>query len=147
MNCKLQKLEELGTPIMTGIVGAGQMGSGMIAQMAVMKGIRPAVVADINLPRAIEAYKTAGFSEGAFKVTNKLSEANDCLRQGKFVATEDPAVAVQAEAVQAVVDATGVPDIGAKVAFDSIMNQKHMVELDKTSFIYKLREMQDLLFK
>ena len=33
LNYKLEKLEKAGTPILVGIVGAGQMGQGMVSQM------------------------------------------------------------------------------------------------------------------
>ena len=49
LNYKLQELEEQGKSIKTGIVGAGQMGMGMVSQMTLMKGMTPAIVIDINL--------------------------------------------------------------------------------------------------
>jgi predicted homoserine dehydrogenase-like protein len=52
MNYKLLELEEKGTPIYAGIVGAGQMGRGMVAQMLSMKGMRPAVLADVVVDNA-----------------------------------------------------------------------------------------------
>ena len=39
MDMKLAKREEEGKIIRTGIVGAGQMGRGMVTQMVLMKGI------------------------------------------------------------------------------------------------------------
>lgn len=126
---KLIKREQDGNPVSIGIVGAGQMGRGMTAQLTVSKGMRPSVLADINVENAINAFKGAGLSEGDFVVTNKLSEANDALKKGKFVATEDSAIAINADAVDVVVDATGIPNVGAKVAYDSIMNKKHIVLL------------------
>ena len=44
MDKKLAKREEEGKIIRAGIVGAGQMGRGMVTQMALMKGIMPAIV-------------------------------------------------------------------------------------------------------
>ena len=46
MNKKLEQREKEGKIIKCGIVGAGQMGRGMVTQMVLMKGITPAVVSD-----------------------------------------------------------------------------------------------------
>lgn len=53
LNYKLLQLEENGKHIMTSIVGASQMGRGMVGQIMSMKGMRPAVVVDIDIQNAI----------------------------------------------------------------------------------------------
>lgn len=60
MNKKLEQREKEGKIIKCGIVGAGQMGRGMVTQMVLMKGITPAVVSDIDLELAVHAFKYAG---------------------------------------------------------------------------------------
>ena len=56
MDQKLLKREEEGKIIRTGIVGAGQMGRGMVTQMAIMKGISPSIVSDIKIENVINAF-------------------------------------------------------------------------------------------
>lgn len=63
MNKKLAKREEEGKIIKCGIVGAGQMGRGMVTQMVLMKGITPAVVSDIDQELAVHAFKYAGVKD------------------------------------------------------------------------------------
>ena len=41
MNWKLEQREKEGKIIKVGIVGAGQMGRGMVTQMVLMKGMTP----------------------------------------------------------------------------------------------------------
>lgn len=130
LNYKLKALEKRGDNIKVSIVGAGQMGRGMVSQMMLMKGIMPALLVDINLENAINAYKMAGLTEDDFKVVKTLSQANECMEQGKFVVTDDADIASKANLVQCVIDATGVPEVGAKVAVDSITNKKHIVMLN-----------------
>ncbi|MGQ9494376.1 MAG: hypothetical protein ACUVR2_11560, partial [Anaerolineae bacterium] len=60
LNDRLHVREEEGNPIKLALVGAGQMGTGMVSQMEQMKGIRAMAVADIILERATKAYKEAG---------------------------------------------------------------------------------------
>ena len=46
MDKKLIKRQEEGKIIKTGIVGAGQMGRGMVTQMVLMNGMMPAIGSD-----------------------------------------------------------------------------------------------------
>src|SRR5699024_4637731 len=48
----------------------------------------------------------------------------------KYVAAEDSEFVTKANLIDVVVDATGVPDVGAKLAMDSIFNKKHIVMLN-----------------
>lgn len=130
INYKLKALEERGESIKVSIVGAGQMGRGMVSQMMLMKGMKPSVLVDINLENAINAYKMAGLTEDDFRVAKTLSEANKFIEEGKFVVTEDADIASKVDLVDCVVDATGVPEVGAKLALDSITNKKHIVMLN-----------------
>ena len=63
MNWKLEQREKEGKIIKTGIVGAGQMGRGMVTQMVLMKGITPAIVSDIVVDNAVHAFKYAGVKD------------------------------------------------------------------------------------
>lgn len=130
LNTKLAKLEEEGKTIRVGLVGAGQMGKGMVSQMKLMRGMTPSLVVDINLDNAVESFVLAGISKDDIVVAKTLEEVNVAMEQGKYVAAEDFEFAVKANLVDAVVDATGVPDIGAKLAIDSIFNKKHIVMLN-----------------
>ena len=91
MHKKLAKREEEGKIIRTGIVGVGQMGRGLVAQMALMKGIMPAIVADHTLEKVIKAFHSAGISDEDIAVAKTLEEANRFMEQGKYVATENDA--------------------------------------------------------
>lgn len=130
VNYKLEKLEAEGKKIKAGIVGAGQMGKGMVSQMMLMKGVMPIAVVDINVENAIKAYKNAGLSEEDFRVVNTVAEANTWMEKGKYIVSDNAEVVSKANLVDAAVDATGVPEVGAKVAMDAISNKKHIVMLN-----------------
>jgi predicted homoserine dehydrogenase-like protein len=131
MNYKLAELEKAGKPIYAGIVGAGQMGRGMVGQMLSMKGMRPAVVADATLDKARNAYIDAGLQEGAdFGAAETVAEGDKLLASGKFVVTVNNELATKCGAVHCVVEATGVPETGARAAIDAINNGKHIVMLN-----------------
>jgi predicted homoserine dehydrogenase-like protein len=131
INYKLANLEKEEKPIIAGIVGAGQMGRGMVSQMMSMKGMRPAVVADISPENAKNAYLEAGLAEGKdFVQAETIEEGNKILDSGKFAVSCNSELATKCRAIHCSVDATGVPEVGAKVAVDAINNKKHIVMLN-----------------
>ncbi len=129
MDKKLAKCEEDGNIIITGIVGAGQMGRGMTTQMVIMKGIKPAIVADIIVENAVAAFRCAGVAEEDIVVADTLEDVNYYMEQGRYVATADANLVTSANMVQCVVDCTGIPDVGAHVATSALKNHKHCVML------------------
>lgn len=134
LNYKLEKLEQEGKPIMASIVGAGQMGRGMVGQMISMKGMRPAVVVDVAIDNAKNAYNHAGLTEGKdYDVAETIEEGNALLAAGKFVVTSNNEIATKCDLIDCAVDATGVPEVGAKVAIDAINNKKHICMLNVES--------------
>ncbi|GAQ24508.1 hypothetical protein TSYNTROOL_20400 [Tepidanaerobacter syntrophicus] len=130
LNTKLKELDEQGKKIRAGIVGAGQMGRGMVSQMFCMKGILPAIISDIDIERAKNAYLLAGISSDDIAVANKAVEAETAIQKGKYVITEDFNVITSTLPIDVVLDLTGVPDVGARIAFDSIYNGKNIVMLN-----------------
>ncbi|CUH96801.1 hypothetical protein P22_2912 [Propionispora sp. 2/2-37] len=130
MNQKLIKRQQDGKIIRTGIVGAGQMGRGMVTQMVIMQGIMPAIVSDINVQNVVNAFHYAGITDDRIAVVDSLAEANTQMEAGKYVATTQADFISQANLVECAIDATGVPDVGAKIATDAIRNGKHVVMLN-----------------
>jgi predicted homoserine dehydrogenase-like protein len=53
----LQDLEKKGEYVKVGLVGAGQMGSGLVSVAAQMPGFRIIAVADLEIERGIRAYQ------------------------------------------------------------------------------------------
>lgn len=130
MDKKLAQREAEGKIIRTGLVGAGQMGRGMVSQMVGMKGIMPAIVADIKLDNVINAFHYAGIKDEDIAKTNSLEEANKFMEMGKYVATENADLISTANLVECAIDVTGVPEIGVRIATDALNNKKHVVMMD-----------------
>lgn len=130
INRKLQELENEGKYIKVGLVGAGQMGRGMVSQIESMQGMRVVVTADIFIDNVTSAYTKAGVNEEDIAVTDSLAEADAALKANKVVATTSSKLVTALADVDVVVDATGVPNIGAQLAWDSILNKKHIVMLN-----------------
>lgn len=127
---ELYRLEEEHKPLRTAVVGAGQMGRGLVSQTVQMKGICPAVLADHHLEKAKAAFLGAGVPEEEIKAATTAAQATDLVRAGKYVITEDAEVAVGAEGIDCVVEATGNTENGARIAYDSIRAHKNIVMLN-----------------
>lgn len=129
LDVKLENLEKEGKPIGVGLIGAGQMGKDIVAQVECMKGMKIVVVVDLKHETCLEAYKIAG-TKDEIVVTDDFAEAERACRAGKRIATTNFTLATRLSAVQAVIDATGSPEMGVRVALDCFNNKKHIVMMN-----------------
>jgi len=120
---RLQEREEkTGRPVRVGLAGAGQMGSGFVAQVQRITGLEIGAIADVDPNRVVSAYKAVGIDPDA--------------DGGKRHAVLTDAIALADADVDMVVDATGVPDVGAGLSLAALRAGKHVgllnVECDVT---------------
>lgn len=111
----LVNLRKEGSPIRVGVVGAGQMGTGMIAQIATIPGIAVYGIADIN-KEAME------FASDAY--------LDHCLYPHKVLMSTDFNEIINNEKIDIVVEATGITEVGAQVAMACLLAKKHLVLLN-----------------
>ncbi|RSL30856.1 NAD(P)-dependent oxidoreductase [Salibacterium salarium] len=130
INRKLQKLQAEDKYIKVGLIGAGQMGRGMISQIEGMKGMRVVATADIQVSNVVNAYENADIPSTDIVQTEKESEAIRAIENGKVVASSDSKQVASMAPVDVVVDATGIPNVGAEIAWEAILNKKHIVMLN-----------------
>ena len=121
-----KRLEEreaqTGRPVRVGLAGAGQMGSGFVAQVQRIPGLEIGAIADVDPNRVVSAYKAVGIDPNA--------------DGGSRHAVLTDAAALAGADVDMVVDATGVPDVGANLSLSALRAGKHVgllnVECDVT---------------
>lgn len=134
---QLLEREKDNNPIKVGVIGAGQMGYGMISQIAQIPGMQVAGISDIRLENANRA------RDAYLEISNNANEV--------FTSTDFNEV-VKHHDVQVLVDATGVPEVGANLAMATLLNQKHLVllnvEIDITigPLLYHLFKSADLVY-
>ena len=114
---KLRQRAAEGNPVAVGIVGCGQMGSGLAHTLNSIHGMAINAIADIEPQRGIDVFAEMGYSGCDVVITEKLSEARDAIADGKRVVTADALILPQLDGLEANVEATGNPDIGALVAW------------------------------
>jgi len=129
----LERQAQIGRPVRVGVVGAGQMGSGLIAQIERAKGMEVAVVADIAVERGVTAFNKAGKQDVV--VENDLAKAAELIEAGKPVVIND-GLKMPKLPVDIVLEVSGVPEIAAQIAYASLLGRKDValmtVEADVT---------------
>ena len=126
----LKKREEEGRPIRNGLVGCGQMGSGLVHVTRRMEGLETYAIADVDVERPKAVLRSLGIPEDMIRLTNSKSQAEDVLKAGKYLITEDALLLPQLDNLDAVIEATGITEIGAKVAWTGITHGKNIVMLN-----------------
>ena len=126
---KLARRHAAGNPIRVGWVGAGRMITGAICQTALMKGMANSVICDIQPERAFRAYEINGVKRNDVVVARDAATANDAIRKGRPVVVEDNRLMAEVE-LDCVVEGTGVPEVGAEVAFRCIQGGKNIIMLN-----------------
>ena len=81
---ELQARAEAGRPVTVGLAGAGQMGTDLVVQLALMPGLRLGAVAEINIPAAIEAAVLAGHDRADIIEASSASAIDAAIERGKL---------------------------------------------------------------
>ncbi|QBD78523.1 NAD(P)-dependent oxidoreductase [Ktedonosporobacter rubrisoli] len=148
MAVALEQRQRENRPIRVGLVGVGQMGAGLIAQIGEMNGMDVVAAADIDLPRAVGAFRAIGVLEDDIVVLPAeatAEQASEAVAAGKRVVTSHAAL-IPDIAIDAVVEATGMPSIGAVIAYRSILARRHIIMLNVETDVtvgYLLKRMAD----
>lgn len=122
-----QREQELGRPVRVGLVGAGQMGLGFVAQVTRIPGMEISAIADVAPERGHEAFKRSG--RGPAFTGGTLDERVAAVLRGEPVVVAD-ALDLVALPIDIIVDASGVPDVGASVAFFGLLAGKDIALLN-----------------
>jgi len=121
--------ENSDNPVSVAIVGAGQMGTEIITQIGEMKGMQVTVVVDLNEELARKGFLYMKNKSDLF-FTNNIDEAEDAVKKGKTIVTENYKVATRLSMVEAVVDATGSIELGVVIGLDCIDHKKHIIMMN-----------------
>src|SRR5688572_25722675 len=112
-----------GRPVTVGVVGAGKFGTMFLAQARTTEGMQVVAVADLNVPRARSQLKMASWPEEQFGAAS----LDDAARSGKTHVTDDTEAMIAYPGIEVIVEATGDPKTGIRLATKAIDNGKHIV--------------------
>ena len=116
-------------PVRIGLIGAGQMGTDVVAETSMMLGVKIVATADIDAQRARDAYTIGGVKGEVVAVSSSI-EADAMVTQGKSVFTTDYRVVTDMREVDVMLEATGVPEIGARAALRAAYHGQHLAMMN-----------------
>ncbi len=122
----LKKRQAEGRPIQVGIIGAGYMGRGMALTIEKsIPGMRVAAIYNRTPEKAkfaLEQCELENISEA-----KSVGDIESAVGRGDYVFTGDADLLAKAANIDAIVEATGEVEFGAKVVLDAIENGKHVI--------------------
>ena len=121
---------EGGRPIRIGLVGAGEMGTDIVARVAQMSGIEIGAISEVNLPNALKAVRIAYGDDDRARQVASADELNATIEGGRIAVTSEVASLLDSGLIDVVVDATGVPSVGAEIGLAAMEHGKHLVMMN-----------------
>ncbi len=112
------------TPI--AIVGAGYVATGVIHSIAQSPGMKPAIIANRNVDRAVSALTALGIDEGSIVRSDDPSVLANAISAGKPAVTSHASVLTDLP-IGVVVEATGALDYGTETTLAMLDSGKHVV--------------------
>jgi predicted homoserine dehydrogenase-like protein len=137
----LKVLAGEGREIRIGLIGAGFMGRGIVEVVETVPAMSVVAISDVELERAENCFREIGVSD--YRHIRHSGELARVRFPEERVVCSDYRLIPALEGIDVVIEATGVPEIGASAAYESIRNGKHVgmlnVEADVTVGYYLQR--------
>ena len=106
---------ETGKPIRIGLVGAGEMGTDIVSRVAHMRGIEIGAISELNPQAAGRSVTIAYGGPDRAHASNTTDELNAVIESGL---------------IDVVIDATGIPSVGAEIGLHAMERGKHLVMMN-----------------
>ena len=113
-----------------GLAGAGQMGTDIVVEVALMAGVRIGAISEVRPQAAIDAALMAGHAADDIARAETAEAIDRSIETGKIAVTENFHALCAAGRIDVVIDATGNPNVGTLVALEAMRNGKHVVMLN-----------------
>lgn len=124
--------EAAGKAIRIGLVGVGEMGTDIVTQIALMKGLKITVIGvrDPGKKHAEHAFLIAGLDPERIRVCDNAPAVARAVEAGYTAVTPDVEALITSPHVDVVIDATGKPEMGAVIGLGAIEAGKHVVMMN-----------------
>jgi predicted homoserine dehydrogenase-like protein len=126
----LRARAETGRPIRIGLIGSGEMGTDIVARVAHMEGIEIGAISELNPAAATKAVDIAFREKGHAREASGTDSVNAAIEAGKIAITSDANAILNSGLIDVVVDATGVPAVGAEIGLRAMEHGKHLVMMN-----------------
>jgi predicted homoserine dehydrogenase-like protein len=123
LHAKLMERAAAGRPVTVGLIGAGKFGTMFLTQARRTGGLHVVGVADLDVARARDQLRIAGWDPAAYAATSH----GEALKRGGTHVGPDSAALIACPDIEVIVEATGVPEVGIRHALTAIAAAKHIV--------------------
>ncbi|MDP6344176.1 MAG: flagellar biosynthesis protein FlgA [Alphaproteobacteria bacterium] len=114
---------EAGKPVRAGLIGAGKFGTMFLAQARLTTGLQILGIADLNVERARDNCRLAGWPDEQFGA----ADLDDAAKSGGTHLGDDAMALISHPALEVLIDATGDPRVGIRHCLAAIDNGKHVI--------------------
>ena len=139
----LARRAEEGRPVRIGVIGSGEMGTDLVTQTMLMKGVEVCAISTRRPHTAREAIKIAYGDEAMAREADTPSKVTEAIEAGRIAITSNEML-VTNPLVDVVIDATGKPGVAADFDLKAMEHGKHLVmmnvEADVTIGAYLKKE-------
>lgn len=121
---------ETGHPIRIGLVGAGEMGTDIVSRVAHMRGIEIGAISELKAGAARKSVEIAYGNDDLVREVSTADAANAAMEDRKIAITDNVTALLEAGLIDVVVDATGVPSVGAEIGLQAMERGKNLVMMN-----------------
>ncbi len=131
----MAKREATGNFIQSAVVGAGEMGKGIINQLhRYTPGVKVAVTYNRTLQSILDAYAIAGIED--YRIVERVDELEAAIQAGVPAITQNLDLLYQTGPIDVLIESTGTIDFATRMILRAIDEGKHVLsfnaELDST---------------
>jgi predicted homoserine dehydrogenase-like protein len=117
-------------PVTIGLAGAGQMGTDLVVQLAMMEGVRLGCISETRGGSGRKAILLSGRSGEDVTEADTAVEIDSVIESGRTAVTSDYKALCAAAHIDVIIDATGSPNMGTLIALEAMKCGKHIVMLN-----------------
>ncbi|MCB1509041.1 MAG: homoserine dehydrogenase, partial [Hyphomicrobiaceae bacterium] len=126
----LYERQKEGRPVRIGLIGCGEMGTDIVTRVAMMDGVEVAAICERTSGRAEKAAEIAYGEGGHTREAGNADQISAVVESGRIAVTDDASLVYSNGLVDVVVDATGVPAVGAEIGLHAMEHGKHLVMMN-----------------
>jgi predicted homoserine dehydrogenase-like protein len=113
------------------VIGAGHYGTAIVTQQNYVKQLSVPLVADKDREAAKNSLEKAGIPPEKIVYAREPGEGQAAIAEGKFVYTDNAALASEIPCIDVTVEATGNPEAGARFCLNALEKGKHIAAVSK----------------
>jgi predicted homoserine dehydrogenase-like protein len=121
---------ETGKPVRIGLVGAGEMGTDIVSRVAHMRGIEIGAISELNPHAAGRSVSIAYGDLDRAVATDSTVALNAAIESGRIATTQRVETLLESGLIDVVIDATGIPSVGAEIGLAAMEHGKHLVMMN-----------------